>query len=144
MRSVPERLWSGVRAVSRPVGEFVHVSAIYLGLAVLTTLGLSLVLPSMRQQSQQLHEVVLAMFQADGASDLSDGDGTASDWLLSAGAYGPEEAGVPPANPADGASDDAATTDPVAQSGSAGSVVAASSLAPSAGLAGGTPASSGP
>ncbi len=61
---ISERLLHGVRAVLYPVGEFVHVSAIYLGLAVLTTLGLSLVLPSMRQQSQQLHEVVLAMFQA--------------------------------------------------------------------------------
>jgi hypothetical protein len=63
-----DRLQHGVRAVVSPVSEFIHVSAIYLGLAVLTTLALSLVLPSMRQQSRQLHEVVLAMFQADGGS----------------------------------------------------------------------------
>jgi len=65
---LPDRLGRVLRAVLHPIGEFIHVSAIYLGLAVLTTLGLSLVLPSMRQQSQQLHEVVLAMFQADGAA----------------------------------------------------------------------------
>lgn len=65
-RLLAERLQHGMRAVLSPVNEFIHVSAIYLGLAVLTTLGLSLVLPSMRQQSQQLHQVVLAMFQADG------------------------------------------------------------------------------
>ncbi|MFA5662850.1 transglycosylase SLT domain-containing protein [Castellaniella sp.] len=52
------------------LGEFIHVSAIYLGLAVLTTLGLSLVLPSMREQSQQFHEAVLAMFQNPPASDV--------------------------------------------------------------------------
>ncbi|MGB3835381.1 transglycosylase SLT domain-containing protein [Castellaniella sp.] len=63
-----DRLQHGARAVVSPVSEFIHVSAIYLGLAVLTTLALSLVLPSMRQQSRQLHEVVLAMFQADGGS----------------------------------------------------------------------------
>ncbi|MER1967738.1 lytic transglycosylase domain-containing protein [Castellaniella sp. GW247-6E4] len=61
-----ERLVGGLMSVVRPVGEFIHVSAIYMGIAVLTTLGLSLVLPSMRQQSQQLHEVVLTMFQTDG------------------------------------------------------------------------------
>lgn len=63
-----ERLRQGARTVLSPVNEFIHVSAVYLGLAVLTTLGLSLVLPSMRQQSQQLHQVVLTMFQADGAA----------------------------------------------------------------------------
>ncbi|WP_322996349.1 lytic transglycosylase domain-containing protein [Castellaniella sp.] len=63
-----DRLQHGMRAVLHSLGEFIHVSAIYLGLAVLTTLVLSLVLPSMRQQSQQLHQVVLAMFQADGSS----------------------------------------------------------------------------
>src|SRR5690606_9141417 len=116
MRSVPERLWRGVRAVWRPVGEFVHVSAIYLGLAVLTTLALSLVLPSMRQQSQQLHEVVLAMFQADGAGDVSDDESAGADWM--AGVSIPDEDNATPVNPADGVADDAATTDPAAQAGS--------------------------
>ncbi|MHA3904660.1 lytic transglycosylase domain-containing protein [Castellaniella sp. WN] len=108
MRSVPERLRHGVHAVLRPVGEFVHVSAIYLGLAVLTTLGLSLVLPSMRQQSQQLHEVVLAMFQADGGGYASDDESEVSDWSLPRAAQAPGEGAAPPANPADGAATDAA------------------------------------
>ncbi|MGE4452388.1 MAG: transglycosylase SLT domain-containing protein [Castellaniella sp.] len=110
MRSVPERLRQGVRAVLRPVGEFVHVSAIYLGLAVLTTLGLSLVLPSMRQQSQQLHEVVLAMFQADGADDEDE----VSDWSLPQAAQEPDEGAAAPANPAGAADDAAAGTDQAA------------------------------
>ncbi len=101
MRSVPERLRHGVRAVLRPVGEFVHVSAIYLGLAVLTTLGLSLVLPSMRQQSQQLHEVVLAMFQADGAGFVADDEGEIQDWSLPQAARAPEEDAAPPVDAAE-------------------------------------------
>jgi hypothetical protein len=78
--SAQERLALGLRAGIAPIGEFVHVSAIYMGLAVLTTLGLSLVLPSMRQQSQQLHEVVLTMFQAnDGGYETQD-DSEVPDW----------------------------------------------------------------
>ena len=100
MRSVPERLRQGVRAVLRPVGEVVHVSAIYLGLAVLTTLGLSLVLPSMRQQSQQLHEVVLAMFQADGGGYASDDEGEMPDWVPPDAGGAPDAGAAPPANPA--------------------------------------------
>lgn len=72
-----------VRSAVTPVGEFIHVSAIYIGIAVLTTLALSLVLPSMRQQSSQLHEVMLAMFQADGESySVADDTDTAADWSL--------------------------------------------------------------
>ncbi|GAA0217571.1 lytic transglycosylase domain-containing protein [Castellaniella daejeonensis] len=106
MRSVPERLQHSVLAVLRPVGEFVHVSAIYLGLAVLTTLGLSLVLPSMRQQSQQLHEVVLAMFQADGAGYAGDDEGDLQEWSVPPVAQAPEGA-APSDGPADGGADGA-------------------------------------
>lgn len=82
----PERVLGGLLTVVRPIGEFIHVSAIYLGIAVLTTLALSLVLPSMREQSRQLHEVVLAMFQADGdgyaRSDEPLPDAGAVDWSM--------------------------------------------------------------
>lgn len=72
-----------VRSAVTPVGEFIHVSAIYIGIAVLTTLALSLVLPSMRQQSRQLHEVMLAMFQADGEGySVADDTDTSADWSL--------------------------------------------------------------
>lgn len=72
-----------VRSAITPVGEFIHVSAIYIGIAVLTTLALSLVLPSMRQQSRQLHEVMLAMFQADGEGySIADDTDMSTDWSL--------------------------------------------------------------
>lgn len=80
--SARERVLLGLRAGVAPVGEFVHVSAIYMGLAVLTTLGLSLVLPSMRQQSQQLHEVVLTMFQANDGSYGGQDDTESPDWTV--------------------------------------------------------------
>ncbi|HEX7386890.1 MAG TPA: lytic transglycosylase domain-containing protein [Castellaniella sp.] len=80
--AVREQLRSGVRLAMAPVGEFIHVSAIYLGLAVLTTLGLSLVLPSMRQQSQQLHEVVLTMFQANDGNYGASDDAESPDWTV--------------------------------------------------------------
>lgn len=72
-----------VRSTIHPLGEFIHVSAIYMGIAVLTTLALSLVLPSMRQQSRQLHEVMLTMFQADGERySIADDTDTSADWSL--------------------------------------------------------------
>lgn len=72
-----------VRSAVTPVGEFIHISAIYIGIAVLTTLALSLVLPSMRQQSRQLHEVMLAMFQADGEGySATDDTDMSADWSI--------------------------------------------------------------
>jgi len=95
-----ERLLGGLMSIVRPLGEFIHVSAIYLGIAVLTTLGLSLVLPSMRQQSQQLHEVVLAMFQADGGGYAGGDDPLADigavDWSMPASPAQPPAASRPP------------------------------------------------
>lgn len=71
------------RGTITPLGEFIHVSVIYIGIAVLTTLALSLVLPSMRQQSRQLHEVMLTMFQADGESyAVADDADMSADWSL--------------------------------------------------------------
>lgn len=67
---------------------------------MLTTLGLSLVLPSMRQQSQQLHEVVLAMFQADGGGYASDDEGEMPDWVPPDAGGAPDAGAAPPANPA--------------------------------------------
>ncbi|MFT0533016.1 transglycosylase SLT domain-containing protein [Castellaniella hirudinis] len=100
---VLDRLRHGLRAVLHPVGEFIHVSAIYLGLAVLTTLALSLVLPSMRQQSQQLHQVVLAMFQADGSGYGGNDAEYAWAWPDESAvpADGPIQDAAPAAEPAD-------------------------------------------
>jgi soluble lytic murein transglycosylase-like protein len=118
--SAQERLALGLRAGIAPIGEFIHVSAIYMGLAVLTTLGLSLVLPSMRQQSQQLHEVVLTMFQAnDGGYETQD-DSDAPDWA------------APPLEPSAPAPPAPASATPPAVA-VAPRAVAPSAVAPSAG-----------
>lgn len=98
--SARERVLLGLRAGIAPVGEFVHVSAIYMGLAVLTTLGLSLILPSMRQQSQQLHEVVLTMFQANDGSYGGPDDIESPDWTVPAAP--PAVAAAPAANASPG------------------------------------------
>lgn len=86
MTMTGDRLVGGLMSIVRPISEFIHVSAIYLGIAVLTTLGLSLVLPSMREQSRQLHEVVLTMFQTDGdgyaMTDEPLPDPGAADWAM--------------------------------------------------------------
>jgi hypothetical protein len=99
-----------LRAGIAPVGEFVHVSAIYVGLAVLTTLGLSLVLPSMRQQSQQLHEVVLTMFQANDGSYGGQDDTDSPDWTVPS--VPPPVAAAPGASDATGSNASAGTSSP--------------------------------
>lgn len=82
-RAAGLRWQRNLRSILQPFAEFIHVSAIYMGLAVLTTLALSLILPSMRQQSRQVHEVVLAMFQADGMNDVAGpAEGYVHDWTL--------------------------------------------------------------
>ncbi|TAL87655.1 MAG: lytic transglycosylase domain-containing protein [Candidimonas sp.] len=53
------------RGLMNQVGEFVHVSAIYLGIAVLVTLALSVTVPSLRLQSQQIHSALLASLRPD-------------------------------------------------------------------------------
>lgn len=57
------------RGVEHSLGEFVHVSAIYLGIAVLVTLVLSVTVPSLREQSRQLHSALLTALRPDSLSD---------------------------------------------------------------------------
>lgn len=47
------------RAVFHPLGEVVHVAAVYLGIAVLVTIVLGVTVPSLREQSRQMHEALL-------------------------------------------------------------------------------------
>lgn len=123
-------LLRGVRAVLYPVGEFVHVSAIYLGLAVLTTLGLSLTLPSMRQQSQQLHDAVLAMFQAGGEGYSFSDDTSTAEWSVPlAPAEPPPEAPGPVASARQVTPP--GTAPPTASGSNASSAAASGSGAPS-------------
>lgn len=57
------------RGVEHSLGEFVHVSAIYLGIAVLVTLVLSVTVPSLREQSRQMHSALLTALRPDSLSD---------------------------------------------------------------------------
>ena len=57
------------RRVMHPLGELVHVAAIYLGIAVLVTLALGLTIPSVREQMRQVHEAMLVALQPDSLQD---------------------------------------------------------------------------
>lgn len=74
-------LYKGTLLAVRRLGEFIHVSAVYIGLAVITSIVLSMLLPSMRQQSQQIYTTVLALFQASDQNDGFDSFDEAQ-WLL--------------------------------------------------------------
>ncbi|MFA5490232.1 MAG: lytic transglycosylase domain-containing protein [Candidimonas sp.] len=67
------------RGVLNPLSEFVHVCAIYLGIAVLVSIALGLFVPSMREQTVNLREVVLdALRPVSLAGDADAAIG--SDW----------------------------------------------------------------
>jgi soluble lytic murein transglycosylase-like protein len=55
-----------VRTAGYQVGEFVHVCAIYLGIAVLVTVVLSAAVPSLREQARQIHEALIIALRPDG------------------------------------------------------------------------------
>lgn len=59
------------RGLVNQLGEFVHVSAIYLGIAVLVTLALSVTVPSLRLQSQQIHTALVASLRPDAIQNSS-------------------------------------------------------------------------
>ncbi|MBC7203544.1 MAG: lytic transglycosylase domain-containing protein, partial [Pusillimonas sp.] len=48
------------RSVRHQLAELVHVCAVYLGLAVLVTVGLSLTVPALKEQTRQVHTALLA------------------------------------------------------------------------------------
>src|SRR5690606_33930589 len=55
-----------VRGSMYRLSEFVHVCAIYLGIAVLVTIVLSATVPSLREQARQIHEALLIALRPDG------------------------------------------------------------------------------
>jgi len=55
----------------RRVAEIVHTTAVYLGLAVLVTVALSFTVPSLRDQSRQIHEALLVSLQPGGLGEPS-------------------------------------------------------------------------
>lgn len=62
-------LYRGAQQLVYRLGEFVHVAAIYLGIAVLVTVVLTLTVPSLQDQSRQLREAVIAVFQPAALDD---------------------------------------------------------------------------
>lgn len=64
--------WLGrsLRGLGRRVAAVMHTTAVYLGMAVLVTLALSFIVPSLRDQSQQIHAALLVSLKPGGA----DGD----------------------------------------------------------------------
>jgi len=101
------------RGVVHQLGEIIHVCAIYLGIAVLVTVMSSLTVPSLREQSRQMHTALLATLRPD-ALDYARGPALArADMFPDAGALasaperpdgqgirGVAQGGVPPGSPA--------------------------------------------
>lgn len=61
-----ELLGRSARGAMYQLSEFVHVCAIYLGIAVLVTVTLSATIPSLRDQAGQIHEALLIALRPDG------------------------------------------------------------------------------
>ncbi|MGG4604726.1 lytic transglycosylase domain-containing protein [Paenalcaligenes sp. Me131] len=55
----PDWAHQGLRLVRYRISEFVHMCAIYLGIAVLVTIAAGLVVPSIREQARQLYSVMV-------------------------------------------------------------------------------------
>lgn len=55
----PDWAHQGLRQLRYRVNEFVHMCAIYLGIAVLVTIAAGLVVPSIRDQARQLYAVMV-------------------------------------------------------------------------------------
>lgn len=57
------------RTAAHQVAEFVHVSAIYLGIAVLVTAVLGVTVPSLRTQTHQMRDALLISLRPDAMQD---------------------------------------------------------------------------
>lgn len=68
-------LGRSLRGLGRRAAEVTHTTAVYLGIAVLVTVTLSFVVPSLRDQSQQIHAALLVSLKpgavGDDTSDLT-------------------------------------------------------------------------
>lgn len=62
-------LMRSMRGVSYRLGELVHVCAIYLGIAVLVTVGLSATIPSLREKALEIHQALELVLKPDGFSE---------------------------------------------------------------------------
>lgn len=77
--------WLGrsLRLAGRRAAELTHAAAVYLGIAVLVTVSLSFVVPSLRDQSQQIHAALLVSLKPGPVVD--DGSGLSLAERLSGG-----------------------------------------------------------
>ncbi len=57
------------KGVVHQLSELVHVCAIYLGIAVLVTIVLSMSVPSLRDQAHQIHSALLVALRPDGLKE---------------------------------------------------------------------------
>ncbi len=67
--------WLGrsLRLMGRRAAELTHATAVYLGIAVLVTVSLSFVVPSLRDQSQQIHAALLVSLKPGAVGDEGSG-----------------------------------------------------------------------
>lgn len=59
----------GFKGLHSRLGEFIHLCAIYLGIAVLVTLAAGVVVPSMREQAKQIYQVVMEALRPEVMSN---------------------------------------------------------------------------
>lgn len=57
------------KSVSHQLSELVHVCAVYLGIAALVTIVLSVSVPSLRDQTRQIHTALLTALRPDGLKE---------------------------------------------------------------------------
>lgn len=71
------------RTLGRRTAEVTHAAAVYLGIAVLVTVALSFIVPSLRDQSQQIHAALLVSLKPGMSS--AEGSGASLAERLSGG-----------------------------------------------------------
>ncbi len=57
------------KGIMHQLGELVHVCAVYLGIAVLVTIVLSMSVPSLRDQTREIHSALLVALRPDGLKE---------------------------------------------------------------------------
>jgi len=68
-RSSENLIKRSLRTARHQLGEVVHVAAVYLGIAALVTIVLGVTVPSLREQSRQMHEALLASLRPVSLQD---------------------------------------------------------------------------
>jgi soluble lytic murein transglycosylase-like protein len=131
-----ENLFSrSARSAVHQLDEVVHVAAVYLGIAVLVTLALSVLVPSLREQSQNVHTALMTVLRPEV---LQEGtavsfDQVQSELLADADEHDDDEP-APPAAPAQ--PDSAAAKPPAGPGAGHPAATAAASSAGSSGSSG--------